>query len=1039
MDLTRRGFFKATALAFAGSVAFELSQQSQAFGYEGDTDWKLVNTEEYTNICCYCAGGCGTIASVRDGKLINVEGDPDHPVNEGALCPKGAAIFQLVDIVDDKTGEIIENTNRITKPMVRRPGSGQWEEISWEDAIDEIARHVKTTRDETFIEKDATGLTVNRTEAIASLGGSQQNSEEEYIILKLMRSLGLVAIDNQARVCHSSTVVGLAPTFGRGSMTCGWEDFQNTDYILTCGSNNAENHPISMKWVHRAIDRGAKWIVVDPRFTRSAALADLYCPIRSGTDVAFYGGMINYILEHDLWQHEYVLNYTNMAYLIDPNFSFDPATGLFSGWDESTKRYSTSTWVYQTESESTWDTSASGAYAWVSEPGVPEFTPPVVKTPKKDMTLQDPNCVYQLMKKHYSRYTLDMVSQTCGMDIDVLKEVYATYTASGAPDKSGTILYALGQTQHTNGTANTRAMCIVQLLLGNIGVPGGGLSALRGEPNVQGATDMCMLTGDLPGYMHWPNAHETPSLKAWCEHETYSSGYYTNKPKFLVSFLKSFFGENATVENDYGYDWLPKVENPGNWTTVRTFEHMDEGTMKGYFALGMNPAHSSPNARFVRESLSKLDWLVATDLYMTETADFWEGPGMDPSQIQTECYFLPVASILEKPGTILNSGRILQWRQQAIEPRGDSKNDIEIMDLLHNKIVELYQKEGGVAPEPILNTKWDYYVDGKPDFRPVAWELNGYTTEDGKLLDTFSKLKADGSTACGMWIYTGYYANEEAKLDPSKQNVARRGHEDPGNLGLHPNWAFSWPANRRILYNRASCDMEGKPWNPNKAPVSWDGTKWITNDVADFVASKDGVPVPPDNKAFIMRWEQNACLFSNGVVDMPFPEHYEPLESPAENKLNGSHSSPMVQFAENPSVKKGDPGQYPIVATTYSITEHWQTGGQSHSCPALNEVQPHQFCEISEELAAEKGIKNGDWVRVFNNRGSAKMQAMVTHRLVPLDVHGQTVHEIGMVHHWGWANTFTQGDLVNELTPNVCDPNSYIPEYKAFLVDIEKA
>lgn len=833
-------------------------------------------------------------------------------------------------------------------------------------------------------------------------------------------------------------------------MTSHWEDFANADVIMSCGSNNAENHPISMKWVHRAMDAGAKWIVVDPRFTRSAALADIYCPIRSGTDIAFYGGMIRYIFEHDLWQHEYCLNYTNLSYLIDPAFTFDPETGLFSGWDEKKKAYVNTTWGYQTESETEWDTTEGGAYFWVKTQGTPAFTPPALKTPKKDPTLQDPMCVYQIMKRQYDRYTLDAVSSICGMSREALEEVYEVYCSTGKPGRSGALLYALGQTQHTYGTNNTRSMCIVQLLLGNVGVPGGGVDALRGEPNVQGATDMCMAPGDLPGYLHWPNVVSSPTLKAWCEHETYSDGYYTNKPKFMVSFLKSFFGKNATYENDYGYDWLPKVENPANWTIIRTFEHMEADEMKGYFVLGQNPAHSAGNSMSVRKSMAHLDWLVCVDHEITETATFWKGPGMDPSQVDTECYFLPAASVFEKPGTLINSGRLLQWRQQALAPAGDTKTDLQIVSLMFKSIQDLYRRGGGVCPDPILNTKWDYDTDGEADFHKVAWELNGYRTETSDfdagtpdLLSGFAQLAADGSTACAVWIHSGFFNNSKAPFDASAQPVGRRGLEDPGNINIFPNWAFSWPANRRIIYNRASADMEGKPWNPDKVLVAWDGEKWLQNDVADFgaTAKKDGetVAVPPNNKAFIMRWEQNACLFSSGIVDMPIPEFYEPFESPTENQLNGSQASPMVQFADHPSVQRGDKKDYPIVATSYSLTEHWQSGTQTHSCPTLNEVQPKPFCEISEELAREKGIANGDEVRIFNNRGSVKLYAMVTKRLIPLQVNGETVHEIGILHHWGWASDAVHGDVINEITPNVGDPNSFIPEYKAFLVDIEKA
>lgn len=826
-------------------------------------------------------------------------------------------------------------------------------------------------------------------------------------------------------------------------MTGHWCDFKNADVILTCGSNNAENHPVSMKWVNRALDAGGKWIVVDPRYTRSAANSDLYCPLRSGTDIAFYGGMINYIFEHDLWQHEYVLNYTNATYLVDPNYSFDAETGLFSGWNEQKNSYDTSSWGYQIESTSQWDTSST--YSWVTQDGVPTFTPPTVKTPKKDASLVDKQCVLNLMKQHYSRYTLDTVSEICGMDKETLEQVYALYASTGAPEKSGTILYALGQTQHHYGSQNTRIMCIVQLLLGNTGIAGGGVNALRGEPNVQGATDMAMLVYDFPGYLHWPTEATTPTLRSWCEKETYADGYYTNKPKFFVSGLKEWFGEKATVDNDYGYDWLPKVPTNGaDFTTMGTFERMAEGTMKGYFAWGQNPAHSAPNGKSVRGSMANLDWLVVADWVVTETASFWEAPDMDASKINTEVYYLPAALIFEKSGTIINSGRQLQWRYKAVDPVGESLPDYEICDRLWTRICKLYKDEGGKCPEPILNTKWDYYVDGKMDPRPVAWALNGYNTKTGKLLKSFANLAADGSTANAMWIYGGFYNNNDAPLDPAQQPVGNRGKKDPDGLGLFPNWGYAWPVNRRIIYNRASADMQGKPWNSKRMLVEWDGTKWNTNDVPDFVASKtnaDGstTPVAPNNKAFMMRWEQNACLLSSGMKDMPMPEFYEPFESPTNNVLNKRQNSPLIMFANDKSVLKGDKSQYPIVATSYSITEHWQSGSQSRSCPALNEVQPKQFIEISKQLASEKGIKSGDMVRVFNNRGSVKVNAMVTGRLVPFQVNGETVHEIGLVHHWAWAGKYATGDLVNDLTPNVGDPNSFIPEYKAFLVDIEKA
>ena len=456
------------------------------------------------------------------------------------------------------------------------------------------------------------------------------------------------------------------------------------------------------------------------------------------------------------------------------------------------------------------------------------------------MTLQDPMCVYQQFKKHYSRYTLDTVCGICGMDKDVLELVYKTYTSTAKPGKAGTVLYALGQTQHTYGAQNTRAMCVMQLLLGNIGIPGGGVNALRGEPNVQGATDMGMMVNEHPAYLKWANTTDRASLRKWLESQTYSDGYYTNKPKFIVSSLKEWFGENATVDNDYGYDWWPKVPSETgavDYTHISTFELMQQGVIKGYFNWGMNPCHSAPNAGNVRRSMANLDWLVVADQVITESASFWNAPDMNPSEIDTTVYYLPCALIYEKPGIILNSGRWIQYRYQAVEPWDQAKPDYEMCDLLWTAICDLYKKEGGANPDPILKTKWDYYVDGKIDPRPVAWALNGYrvagtdcnvdsANPKTDLLKGYAELGADGSTACAMWIYSGMWNNNDAPLDPAEQPLCRRNTEDKSGIGLNSEWAFSWPSNRRILYNRNSCDMQGKPWNEDKKLMEWNGEKW---------------------------------------------------------------------------------------------------------------------------------------------------------------------------------------------------------------------
>ena len=1036
MEVSRRSFFKRGILMGAAPLAAAAAQTAHAAGPSGAKPvYKLADVKETTNICCYCSGGCGTICSARNGELINLEGDPDHPVNMGGLCPKGAAMWGLRNIVTPERKAKL-HPDRVLTPLVRRPGSKTWEKISWDEAIDAIAKRIKKTRDETFVEKED-GVTVNRCDGIASFGAAQLNNEEGWLVQKFARSLGIVAIDNQTRVCHSSTVSGLAPSFGRGSMTSHWCDFQNSDVILSIGSNNVENHPLSSRWVERAQDRGATWIVVDPRYNRSAANADIYGRIRPGTDIAFYGGLINYILSNDLWQHEYVLNYTNAACLLREDYEFDPESGLFSGWDPETKRYSDETWGYDYDQVAKWDTSETGAYAWVNKPGTPKFKTPDLEVLKRDLSLTDPRCVINVMKRHYARYTPELVAKVTGMDPEVMMKIWQVYASTGRPDRSGSILYALGQTQHTYGSQNCRAMCIVQLLLGNIGVAGGGINALRGEPNVQGSTDVGASVPDAPGYLKWPTGKKHPTLAKYLEAETYAAGYYANKPKFWVSALREWFGENATVENDYCYDLLPKISpklDYGAYSTIMTFNMMRDERIKGYMCWGMNPAHSAANGAHVRRSMANLDWLLVADWFLTETATFWEAPDMDPEKINTEVFFLPAALIYEKTGSINNSGRWIQWREKAIEPPGECKSDFEMLSLLFERIRSLYEAEGGACPEQVLKANMRYMIDGKYDIRALCWALNGYDVKTKKLLKGYADLQADGSTACGIWIFSGYYNNNDAPLDPMKQPMTRRSKEDPTGLGLYPNWSFAWPANRRILYNRASADPKGRPWNDKRVLVEWKDGKWLQNDVGDFATAN-----PPDNNAFFMTWEQNARLFAYPMVDGPMPEHFEPFESPTANAFNGAAHNPCARFTEDKSVRRGEAGDYPYVCTTYSVTEHWQSGTQTRNIPWLNELVPCNFIELSEELAKEKGIKTGDDVRVWNNRGSVVVKAMVTIRMQPMQVNGKLTHVVGMPHHFSWATKLATGDNVNDLTPNVGDPNSYIPEYKAFLVNIEKA
>ena len=805
-------------------------------------------------------------------------------------------------------------------------------------------------------------------------------------------------------------------------MTNHWIDIGNSDCILIMGSNAAENHPISFKWVTKAMDQGATLISVDPRFTRTSSKADIYAPIRSGTDIAFLGGMIKYILDNDLYFREYVAEYTNASFVLSNKYGFND--GLFSGYDSKTKSYNKKYWAFEKDAQG---------------------------NPKKDRTLQHPQSVFQQLKKHYSRYSLDTVSAITGTPQSLLKKIYRTYAATGRKGKAGTIMYAMGWTQHTVGVQNIRTMAMIQLLLGNMGVAGGGVNALRGESNVQGSTDHCLLWHILPGYM------ATPSNK-WLVLDDYlkrrtksndplSANWWQNEPKYIVSFLKSMFGVAATPTNEFGYQWLPKVETGVTYSWLDIFDVMYKGKFTGFFAWGQNPACSGANANKTRQAMAKLKWLVNVNMFDNETASFWKGPGMDSKRVPTEVFFLPCAVSAEKEGSITNSGRWMQWRYAAAKPPDKAKPDGDMIVELFAKIQELYRKEGGVLPEPIINLKWDYTTRGKFDAHKVAKEINGYFFQDvtvkgttykkGTLVPSFAFLQADGSTSSGNWLYSNSYT-EKGNM------AARRSLQDASGIGLYLEWSWCWPVNRRIIYNRASVDLKGQPWDKEHPVISWTGDKWV-GDVPDGgwppMVNPDGTPNPKSKYPFIMKPEGHAHIFGPGRPDGPFPEHYEPLECPVERNLMSSQFiNPTVKQFETEMDKRFtcDP-RYPFVGTTYRVTEHWQTGVATRWQPWLLEAQPQQFCEMSEELARLRGIKNGDTVIVESGRGRVTAVAMVTKRFRPLRVMGQTVHEIGLPWCFGWVHPKDGGDSSNLLTPSVGDPNTKIPETKAFMVNVRKA
>ncbi len=808
-------------------------------------------------------------------------------------------------------------------------------------------------------------------------------------------------------------------------MTNHWIDIRNSDCILVMGSNAASNHPISMKWVMKAKEKGATLISVDPRFTQTSAVADYYTALRSGTDIAFLGGMIKYILDKEKYFKDYVVNYTNAGYILGEKYDFKD--GLFSGYDTDKRSYDKDTWAFKKD--------ATG-------------------NPETDPTLQNPRCVLQLMKAHYARYTPETVSNVTGTPVEDLLKVYEMYATTGVKDKVGTILYAMGWTQHTVGVQNIRAMSIIQLLCGNMGMAGGGVNALRGESNVQGSTDQALLFHILPGYLK-PMLAGQENLDAYNKTGTpscpdpQSANWWQNFPKYSASLLKSFFGDKATKENDFGFAWLPKLDVGQNCSWLNLFDSMYEGKIKGFFAWGMNPACSGANANKVRQALTKLDWLVNVNVFDNETGSFWKGPGMDPKKIKTEVFMLPAAASIEKEGSISNSGRWAQWRYKAGDAPGDAKPDGDIMLVLMNKIRDLYKKDKAAKfPEPIVNLKWDY-GDAKGHFDPhkAAKEINGYFLEDktlkdptgkeiqfkkGSLVPAFGFLQADGSTSSGNWLYCGSYTD-------NGNMMARRKKDDPTGLGLYPEWSWCWPVNRRIIYNRASVDLNGQPWDPKRAVVKWEGGKWV-GDVPDGpwppMADKEKGKYP-----FIMRPDGLGALFGPGLNDGPFPEHYEPLECPVpENTFSKQHINPTIKIFKGDMDKHltCDP-RFPFVGTTYRVTEHWQTGTLTRWQPWLIEAQPQVFVEMSLELAKMRNIKNGEKVKVSSPRGELTCVAMVTDRFRPFKMGDLTVHQVGLPWCYGWITPKDGGESANLLTPNVGDPNTMIPESKAFMVNVERA
>jgi formate dehydrogenase major subunit len=844
-------------------------------------------------------------------------------------------------------------------------------------------------------------------------------------------------------------------------MTNGWIDIKNTDMMLIMGGNPAENHPCGFKWAIEAKrNRNAKLIVVDPRFTRTASTADLFLQIRAGADIAFLGGLISYAIENNRIAKDYLVHYTNAAFLIKEGFKL-PENGLYSGFDEASKTYDRSSWNYQEGGDMSGRSAAGGPppAQGASAGGAPATLPPNVAY---DLTLQHPRCVFQQLKKHYSRYTPEIVERITGIPkAQFLKaaELFTSVRKDGDLKKAATIIYAVGWTQHTFGTQIIRGAAMLQLLMGNVGRAGGGINALRGHSNIQGATDMAGIFDNLPGYLKVPTPADS-DLAAYLKRITPTSSkpgpwdsfnYWSNTPKFAVSFLKALYGDGATKQNDFAFHYLPKVDRNYSWTQI--WDNMFRGSVKGLFAFGMNGVMIGPDTQKNIDALKKADWLVVGEIYADETSEFWRAPGITPDEmkkINTMVYRLPCAGFAEKDGSMTNSARWLQWKNAALPPPGDARLDQDIVAQIFLRVRELYKKDGGKFPDPILNLTWPYTDQQHPALADLAREINGkaladltdpatqQTVKTGQQLPGFAWLKDDGTTSCGNWIYSGSWTEAGPQL-------ARRGTEDPSGLGIYPNWAWSWPANRRVLYNRASCDPEGRPWDPARRQVWWNETaqRWVGNDVPDFKPDSH----PKDHMGpFIMNPEGVGRIFGplTAFADGPFPEHYEPIESPIKNPLHPDQSNnPVVKKLSTSADKYGTTEQgFTVVCTTYRLTEQYHYWTKNN--PMNVQLIPEAFIEIPVELADEMGIRGSEKIKVTSARGTYVAKAFVTRRIKPMTIDGKKVYQIGLPIHQGFRgiaedegrNARTPANL---LSPTVIDPNAYTPEFKGFLVKVEKA
>jgi formate dehydrogenase major subunit len=811
----------------------------------------------------------------------------------------------------------------------------------------------------------------------------------------------------------------------------------------------AECHPVGFQWVMEAKARGATLIHVDPRFTRTSALADLHVPLRAGSDIVFLGGIINYVLANEKYFRDYVVAYTNAAVILSEDFQdTEDLDGVFAGLDAEGHRYDRSAWSYQ----GAMVRAAAGSRGAPYDLTDGAATSAARGTPQVAESLEHPRSVFQILKRHFARYTPEVVEQVCGVPPDTFARVCELLTSNSGRDRTTALVYSVGWTQHTVGVQYIRTGAILQALLGNMGRPGGGILALRGHASIQGSTDIPTLFDLLPGYLPMPQAGKHRDLDAYLADITMTKGFWANSPAYTVSLLKAYWGDAATAENGFCFDYLPRLT--GDHSTYMTVVEQLNGRCKGYFLFGQNPAVGSANARMQRFGMANLDWLVVRDMTMIESATFWQnGPELETGEmrtedIKTEVFFLPAAAHTEKDGSFTNTQRMLQWHHEAVPPAGDARSDLWFTYHLGRRIREKLAASTDETDRPVQDLTWDYPVHGpldEPSAEAVLAEVNGWDA-DGKPLSGFAQLKDDGSTVCGCWIYSGCYAdgvNQTARRKPGSEQS-----------WVAPEWGWAWPANRRILYNRASADPDGKPWSERKAYVWWDADagKWTGHDVPDFPATRPPSYRPPEGAAgvdalsgidaFIMQNDGKAWLYAPaGLADGPLPTHYEPQESPFRNPLYRQQRNPIREIVQNKDdplqPSGGEPGSsvYPYVATTYRLTEHHTAGGMSRTLPYLAELQPEFFCEISPELAAERGLEHMGWATIITARTAIEARVLVTERIRTIEVQGRRVHQVGLPYHWG-PNGLSTGDAANELAHLSLDPNVHIQEVKALACDI---